>query len=881
MTNLRRKNTLKRKFSKILGVGVTLAMLTSLMVGAIPIAADVSSAEVTITDDDEVINTVDATYAFFFTIYEELDGDAVPEDSDTITITFPEDFTIGAPTGTIVASPGWIGGDWLEAELDVGGPGGDVPAFALNDDEDAIVITLDNANHEIGESAQVRIEITAGITNPGEPGTYTVTLETSQEDTAVLSQEFEIELLNILTPAGVVQVFNNLGYESATPLTGDGAINDAYAAAGDEFVISVGPGRYVFDVTVDRGWADVTIQSSAGADETTIVGDITINDAGVTLDGFTIQGTAAGIIIGADGDDVIIENNIFLEEDEDQLVDHMVINVAAVNVVVDDNSFTVEDGFTGIVTSADADGDDAAAEITDNDFNLDEGAIGIEILGLDTAVSENTFMGSSGTGIYVDTDASIADNTFDGLEIGVEVNGGVATVTIEGNTFQNCVAEDAIDGGAILVTTAVADVVINNNIFTANADYVLNVVANADMVFMNFNDILTDNTGDVDDSFVLTNAAGVVNVEANWWGDVAGPDEDIFNDADLFDFEPFLVAATSGDGGGDANTTAFDAEDDNGVTVTVTGAADGDLLDGDNDLLVVGSATYAANPAGTAPDGAIGFWDIFVGSVDADVTEITVRIYTDVSEDTEVYVWAEAEGEWLEVSTATPNRFGGFMSIVVDADSTPTIADLAGLPFVVVEPPADPALEVDQGSLVPVLGAVDVSINPNFTWAASDDADSYEFAIAEDIGRDNKFALVDYAANETLNGHVARGALKYSTTYYWKVRAVKEGTTAAVVEEAERPLDPDTTGEWAESFFTTMAEPEEVENIVLEPTAIVIPPAVQPDIILQQPDVIVQVPASPAPVQAIDPALMWVIIAVGAILIIAVIVLIVRTRRVA
>ena len=131
-----------------------------------------------------------------------------------------------------------------------------------------------------------------------------------------------------------------------------------------------------------------------------------------------------------------------------------------------------------------------------------------------------------------------------------------------------------------------------------------------------------------------------------------------------------------------------------------------------------------------------------------------------------------------------------------------------------------------------------------------------EFEIAEDLGAVDKFAFPDDAATATINGHVATEALNYSATYYWRVRGVAAD---------------DTKGAWAVGFFTTKAEPAEAAPpIVVEEAA----PAAAPEITLE-------IPPAPSPVQAIPDYLLWVIVCVGAVLVIAVIVLIVRTRRVA
>jgi hypothetical protein len=103
--------------------------------------------------------------------------------------------------------------------------------------------------------------------------------------------------------------------------------------------------------------------------------------------------------------------------------------------------------------------------------------------------------------------------------------------------------------------------------------------------------------------------------------------------------------------------------------------------------------------------------------------------------------------------------------------------------------------------------------------------------------------------------------LPYSTAYYWRVKAVS-GTIAEgdLLESA-----------WASGVFITMDEPVEP----VEPADIILEPA---DITLEPPDIIVTLPPPAAP---ITPAWIYVIIGVGAVLVIALLVLIVRTRRVA
>ena len=170
-------------------------------------------------------------------------------------------------------------------------------------------------------------------------------------------------------------------------------------------------------------------------------------------------------------------------------------------------------------------------------------------------------------------------------------------------------------------------------------------------------------------------------------------------------------------------------------------------------------------------------------------------------------------------------------------------------------PPAAPATPAVG---LPTFGTTEAEIKPTFTWTAVAGATSYEFVLAEEIGQDDKFAIIDYSATTTINGHVAREQLKYGTVYNWRVRAVGAAGT----------------GDWTEAFFTTVEEPEPAPEPVPPVEIVQQPPAAAPEIILQ-------VPPTEAPVNVIPDYLLWTVVAVGALLIIAVIVLIVRTRRVA
>lgn len=158
-------------------------------------------------------------------------------------------------------------------------------------------------------------------------------------------------------------------------------------------------------------------------------------------------------------------------------------------------------------------------------------------------------------------------------------------------------------------------------------------------------------------------------------------------------------------------------------------------------------------------------------------------------------------------------------------------------------------------NLTPARGEMDISVRPTFFWPAVANA-TYVIMVAEDRGVGANFDILDFSANTDANIYVVpeSEALSYSTTYYWRVRAITATTNST----------------WTVSSFTTMAEP--------------VPPAapVEKQVIVTQPGEIkiVQVPVEKIVPQAIPSYMLWLIIGIGAVLIIALIILIVRTRRV-
>jgi hypothetical protein len=143
----------------------------------------------------------------------------------------------------------------------------------------------------------------------------------------------------------------------------------------------------------------------------------------------------------------------------------------------------------------------------------------------------------------------------------------------------------------------------------------------------------------------------------------------------------------------------------------------------------------------------------------------------------------------------------------------------------------------------PACGSQDIILTPNFAWGAVEGATGYEVQLSTT----ETFTVGVVKGKTTVNAWVCPTTLEYATTYYWRVRAEKDGIYS----------------DWTYCMFTTMTEPEApTPPVVIEQ----VPPSAPP---------VINIP----PAEMITPTWIYAIIGVGAALAIVVIVLIVRTRR--
>jgi hypothetical protein len=171
----------------------------------------------------------------------------------------------------------------------------------------------------------------------------------------------------------------------------------------------------------------------------------------------------------------------------------------------------------------------------------------------------------------------------------------------------------------------------------------------------------------------------------------------------------------------------------------------------------------------------------------------------------------------------------------------------------------------------PPNGATIDNVLPAFSWGPIAGVTSYTFELASDP----EFLLIVYTIDTTSSSAMLPVAmpLDRGETYFWRVKALT-------------PAE----GEWSQVGIFTVAEEEPtptptptITPTIILPTATInlpTPTINVPTPTMPQPTVTVILPTTTeAPVEEIATPYIWAIIIIGAVLVIAVIVLIVRTRR--
>jgi len=835
------------------------------------LGASHSADEVSVAAADSYISVVGADYTLTFQVTNELDGatdaDANGDINDTITIKFPAGTVVSAPTATVSASPGWVGGVWANS-ITAG------ITWEANATNRTLKATL-NGTDQIGEGATILIKITAGVKNPGTPGTYSLTVATSQETTAVTSSTFEIKAWAPGAVAGVVSAYNAAGYLVYQAFgSDDGVVEDALLAAGANGRVELAAGTYAFNDPIDTVMDDQTLKAVGTVGAVIITPDgcdaINIGNDGITIDGFKIT--------GADGSDTA---NPW---DRDTRYSGVYVNGA--DAIIKNCSITTGEYGFGVFTGYDWADEAEIADVTHCTIDATAdgawgvyGYYGVNMIGGTVAVGAVTDKENSG--VYVDDPSTIdsvvftGDNigcgvgvewgpttiktcTFNKLEVAVYVAYNEESLTITGNTIRNCSSVADTPFAAIEVAdTNGYPVYINGNLFSDN-QAALNVADGyAEDVFATFNKF-SGNTGFPDTAAAAMIGAVVYNADAtepytldvrnNWWGAATGPADGTVVNAVTTPFLTEVINTSQMAADIDPEGT-LDAKAAVGVKVT-------EITDKGTGFIAVGK--YASNPVipiagvdpgSVAPAGTVlAYLDVFIAGADA-ASEYVIKFYVPVTANTVVYAWDSTAETWLQCASAV-DRFNGCVSITVNATTSPGLDAFGALPVAIVNPPAADIITPPAG-LAPLNASVNVPINTGFSWTAVKGA-TYSFEIA-----DNAAFNSSIKADVTDSVYGLAAPLKNATTYYWRVKVVNAAGSSS----------------WTNGVFTTAAAPT---TPAPQPTPTIIVPT-QP-----VPTVTVSIPAPVVTVE--QPAQgtqgwIYAIVAIGAVLIIVVIVLIIRTRR--
>jgi hypothetical protein len=880
---------MKRKLSKLLGIGLTIALLTSLLVVAVPASA-ISVPVVTFDTPyvDDVIGA-EGTYIIKFDIDKQLTGNFSALQGaiqDRIVITFPEGTVVDNTTfaATIVADAGWITdgvGVDPQSVAPINVPG--TANWSAHNLDRTLTYALDAvgagaAGSYIGEGAQVRIEITAGFTNPTTPGDYTLTVETLKTDDGTIEGPITSAEYSIVTPgiqplAGIVYAKNSAGILMAQSHN----INTCIAAAKAGGTVEVGPGTYSGAYN-----ANVAGQTIIGTGEpgTVIIGNggtlavsagLDLFGNGVTVDGITFapsifMGENTLIDIQATANKTTIQNCDITAGKQTAIT----VNGAADRVATISNCT-----ITATSTKYNQVGIDANAQVNVNDCTFTVGAKAVAIdtsaggppgvapFPFATSISGNEITGSSGKGIMVTGgSATISSNTFGSLTTALDIDAGAATAKM--NTVDGCGSASLGKGDAITIDGAGTTAKLYNNTIqnSAAANYAINIGAGtastlANCVYIHFNNIL-DNTKNIK----AGNGANVTAIN-NWWGSAAGPAV-----TSIDGLLPGAYTPSLGSSNADADVGIPPIE--GALSTKATVGVDMAVLNNDGTKGAAGIlavSKYEVNPEITSPPiygtgNVLGYYDIYANGVVGD--KLQLKFYGAVTKYTKVYYAGGITGQWAEVMNnlgvvqSGVNVAGGYAYCTITNGTSLSIDNLGGTVFAVVDDQTDPPPDISAiagGS--PVVGAYDISVMPMFTWDRVTNAVRYEIMLCEDP----TFTIIEWAYNvDNPFFKVEDEALRYGTTYYWRVRGV--------LNEAGTAFTPWTTG-----IFTTEEEPEEV---VVDETPI--------EVNASTPEVSVEIPPTKITVEpggsAIPNYMLWIIIVVGAVLIISLIVLIVRTRRV-
>jgi len=167
------------------------------------------------------------------------------------------------------------------------------------------------------------------------------------------------------------------------------------------------------------------------------------------------------------------------------------------------------------------------------------------------------------------------------------------------------------------------------------------------------------------------------------------------------------------------------------------------------------------------------------------------------------------------------------------------------------------------------IGGWNAPVTPLFVWTAIAGATGYEFQLSKDAAFSTANLVIDATGAKAFGNatsyKLVGAPLAFNTTYYWRVRAF--GGTSNTSWSVTAPF---TTLEQVVPPVTSTVPAVTLTPTTVTSTVITIPAATS---------TVITMPAATQTVNEVNPTYIWAIIIIGAVLVLAVIVLIVRTRR--
>jgi hypothetical protein len=856
---------MKKKLSKLLGIALTLALMTSLLVAATPAAA-MTQPQVSVddTNDGDVIGET-TTYTITFTAGKAAAG--VPQ----IIVTFPAgtDLTDTAAANDVtVETLDGIGGGDSDADF--------VPATAAITPGSPsapveLVITLGTYDHDndpgtaevqqtIGQGSLVGVVINQ-VVNPNTPGDYTLTVATKAGppvEMAVTSNTYSIITPPITDLPGIAYAYNSADILMAQNTN----IQVCIDAAGPGGRVEVGPGTYDEDILFDDGTIDpdaggplvadgsddarITLVATgdpgtviiADANEDDDGGTITIENAvgdatkrtGVVIDGFTFKqiprtgGPATPITIAGTSSYVTITNCTIASGGTYGISDNGAGSTTISNCSIDATSATAA-ARVGIIAAAKATITGCTISVGSERTTAIRTSGGTGASPFNSSISDTTITGEGGVGIDVDGGYVVIDDVMMSMvHNALDIDGGTvilknSTIDQCGGPFLNQVSPITVNDGWAAGTAV--DVEMYNNTIQNSTEW-LHALAIEEAGPGGSQGNSQGVTLTAYNNNFIGNEKQVTNIDRNTIPvDVNNPADSDPLDGGVSMTHNWWGVDTGPAQGSTAGVTTSPyitsnviraelALNDDELSAKNTVGIDVNCVDvngNPQDAVTIAVSKYAENPEGNPPriagtGSVLGYYDVYVDA--PGVSSVRIKVYGDVNAYTKLMYAGGLAGEWLDVKGSTGvNYAGGYVYLVVNNSVTS---------------PSSPSLTELGGTPFALVEDKTTVAGPSIAGpdGGSPVIGAYDVSVTPmftwddvmgslnyeiELSEDPSFATIVFSNSIDHTFYKVGEALNYDTTYYWRVRGVLD-ESYEMDGETITPATP-----WTNGIFTTEAAP--------------------------------------------------------------------------